>query len=78
MEAFFHAAHEELIERYMEENPSVTEKFAYEATVDEAWQRCVDRLSDIAVFLPSLNALLICCPSPGAITTIPPNRAVGA
>jgi len=40
------AAHEELIEEYMEEHPSATWSQAYEATADGAWQKAVSKLAD--------------------------------
>ena len=48
METFYQAAHEELIEQYIKESPLATRGSAYAATIDEAWQCCVDRLTDIA------------------------------
>ena len=44
----FIAAHEELIERYLERHPNATEAQAYDATADHAYDHMVDRLADQA------------------------------
>lgn len=44
----FMAAHEELIERYLEKHPNATEAQAYEATADAAYGHMTDKLADRA------------------------------
>lgn len=44
----FMAAHEELIEEYLEQHPGATEQQAYEATADAAYDRMRDKLADMA------------------------------
>jgi hypothetical protein len=44
----FIAAHEELIERYLERHPNATEAEAYEKTADRAYGHMTDRLADMA------------------------------
>lgn len=51
MKELFIAAHEELIERYLERHPEATEAQAYEATADRAYDRMVDNLADRADYL---------------------------
>jgi hypothetical protein len=46
-EAFI-AAHEELIEQYLERHPSATEAQAYDRTADAAYGRMTDKLADMA------------------------------
>lgn len=48
MKELFIAAHEELIERYLERHPEATEAQAYEATADRAYDQMVDNLADRA------------------------------
>ena len=43
----FIAAHERLIEEYMEENPGASEHDAYEKTADLAYGRMTDMLADL-------------------------------
>lgn len=43
----FIAAHEQLIEKYLEAHPDATEAQAYEATADRAYDRMVDNLADM-------------------------------
>ena len=45
---FYIAAHDELIEKYLEANPGATEEEACEKTADAAWDRMVGFLSDEA------------------------------
>ena len=42
------AAHEELVDEYMEEHPGVSWTDAYYITADAAYRRMKDRLADIA------------------------------
>ena len=42
------AAHEELVEQYLEAHPEATWSEAYEATADGAYSRMTDRLADAA------------------------------
>jgi hypothetical protein len=42
------AAHEELVEQYLEAHPDATWEQAYEATADGAWDRMRDTLADHA------------------------------
>lgn len=42
----FMAAHEQLIEEYLEAHPDATEDEAYEATADGAWDRMRDNIAD--------------------------------
>ena len=42
----FMAAHELLIEEYLEAHPDATEDEAYEATADGAWDRMRDNIAD--------------------------------
>ncbi len=44
----FIAAHEELIERYLEKHPNATEAEAYDKTADGAYDRMRDNLADMA------------------------------
>lgn len=44
----FMAAHEELIERYLEEHPDADWNEAYERTADGAYNHMRDRLADMA------------------------------
>jgi hypothetical protein len=44
----FIAAHEELIERYLERHPNATEAEAYEKTADGAWGHMTDKIADMA------------------------------
>ena len=44
----FIAAHEELIEKYLERHPNATEAEAYEKTADRAYDRMTDNLADMA------------------------------
>lgn len=44
----FMAAHETLVEEYLDEHPDATWEQAYEATADGAWDRMRDRLADMA------------------------------
>jgi len=44
----FIAAHEELIERYLERHPNATEAEAYDRTADGAYDRMTDNLADMA------------------------------
>lgn len=44
----FIAAHEALIEEYLEAHPNATEAEAYERTADGAWDRMRDNLADMA------------------------------
>lgn len=44
----FIAAHEELIEKYLERHPNATEAEAYEKTADGAYDRMCDRFADMA------------------------------
>lgn len=48
MKELFIAAHEELIERYLERHPNATEAEAYEKTADLAYDHMTDRLADHA------------------------------
>lgn len=43
----FIQAHEELIEEFLEQNPSATEQEAYDRTADMAWGRASDKLADM-------------------------------
>ena len=43
----FIAAHEELIEEYLERHPTATEAQAYDATADGAWDRSRDKMADM-------------------------------
>jgi len=43
----FIAAHEELIEKYLEQNPNATEEEAYKATEDHIQDRYADKLGDM-------------------------------
>lgn len=44
----FIAAHEELIERYLERHPNATEAEAYDKTADRAYDHMTDKLADMA------------------------------
>jgi hypothetical protein len=44
----FIAAHEQLIERYLERHPEATEAEAYEKTADHAYGQMRDNLADMA------------------------------
>lgn len=44
----FIAAHEELIERYLEKHPEATEAEAYDKTADGAYDRMTDNLANMA------------------------------
>lgn len=44
----FIAAHEELIEKYLEAHPEATEAEAYDKTADGAYDRMTDNLADMA------------------------------
>ena len=44
----FMAAHEELIEEYLEDHPWATDSEAYDATADGAYVRMKDKLADQA------------------------------
>jgi hypothetical protein len=44
----FIAAHEQLIEEYLERHPEATEAQAYDRTADAAYDRMRDNLADIA------------------------------
>ena len=46
MKDFYIAAHEELIENYLERYPNATEAEAYDKTADAAYDRMVDKLAD--------------------------------
>ena len=41
-------AHEELIEQYLDKNPSATEDEAYDRTADAAYGHMTDKLADMA------------------------------
>lgn len=42
----FMAAHEELIQRYLEAHPEATEAEAYDKTADRAYDRMTDKMAD--------------------------------
>jgi hypothetical protein len=42
----FIAAHEQMVEEYLEAHPDATWAQAYEATADGAWDRMRDRMAD--------------------------------
>ena len=42
------AAHEELVAEMLEQDPDMDEGLAYDMTEDAAWDRMIDKLSDIA------------------------------
>jgi hypothetical protein len=44
----FIAAHEQLIEEYLERHPEATEAQAYDRTADAAYDRMRDNLADLA------------------------------
>jgi hypothetical protein len=44
----FMAAHEALVEEYLDEHPEATWEQAYSATADGAYNRMRDRLADMA------------------------------
>lgn len=44
----FIAAHEQLIEAYLERHPDATDAEAYDKTADRAYDRMVDNLADMA------------------------------
>lgn len=44
----FIAAHEQLIERYLEQHPNATEAEAYDKTADHAYDRMTDNMADMA------------------------------
>lgn len=46
MKELFIAAHEELIEEYLERHPNATESEAYDATGDAAYSRMQDKYAD--------------------------------
>lgn len=48
MKELFIAAHEELIEEYLERHPHATEAEAYDATADAAYDRMVDHMAHMA------------------------------
>ena len=48
MKELFMAAHEELVDEYMEAHPEATWSEAYEKTTDAAHDRMVSKLADIA------------------------------
>jgi hypothetical protein len=50
MEAFYIATREDLIEQYLTKNPDATWEAAFATTADEAFERCVERLADVAYF----------------------------
>lgn len=43
----FIAAHEELIERYLEKHPEATEAEAYDKTADRAYDHMTDKMADL-------------------------------
>lgn len=43
----FIAAHEELIEKYLERHPNASEAEAYDKTADGAYDRMTDNLADM-------------------------------
>lgn len=43
----FIAAHEQLVEEYLEKYPDATEPQAYAATADAAWDRAADNLGNM-------------------------------
>ena len=45
------AAHEELIERYLERHPEATEAEAYDKCADRAYAHMVDKLADQSDYL---------------------------
>lgn len=45
MKELFIAAHEQLIEEYLERHPNATEQQAYDATADRAYDRMTDDLA---------------------------------
>lgn len=47
----FIAAHEELIEKYLEAHPNATEAEAYDKTADEAYGRMTDQLAQMADYV---------------------------
>ena len=44
----FIAAHEELIEQYLNDHPEASDAEAYEATADGAYDRYTDKFADMA------------------------------
>lgn len=48
MREYFMAAHEELIQEYLEAHPESTEEEAYDKTADLAYDRMVNKLADMA------------------------------
>lgn len=44
----FMAAHEELIQRYLEAHPEATEAEAYDKTADRAYDRMTDKMANMA------------------------------
>lgn len=48
MKELFIAAHERLIEEYLERHPNATEQRAYDATADRAYDRMTDDMADRA------------------------------
>lgn len=53
----FIAAHEQLVDEYLEAHPRADWQEAYEATADGAWDRCCDNLADHADAMRDLAAL---------------------
>jgi hypothetical protein len=47
MKELFMAAHEELIQEYLEEHPEATELEAYNETADAAYERYKDKFADM-------------------------------
>ena len=47
----FMAAHEQLVDEYLEAHPEASWDEAYEATADGAWDRLRDNLADRADYL---------------------------
>ena len=50
----FIAAHEELVEEYLDAHPNADWTEAYEKTADRAWIRMTDRIADMADYMKDI------------------------
>ena len=55
MKELYIAAHEELIEEYLEAHPEATDSEAYEATADAAYERMQDKIAAEIDYLRDLR-----------------------
>ena len=48
------AAHEQLVEEYLDEHPDADWTEAYEKTADKAWVRMTDRVADMVDYMTDI------------------------